>query len=89
MVISDRYQRTKIYTAPIEYFWAWGTLIHEKNLSSKISCQTPFKLIFSIVFKTLFTYEKNKVNEGLGGDESHDKGEAYDDGVGNGSHVRG
>jgi hypothetical protein len=22
---------------------AWGTLIHEKNLKSKISCQTPFK----------------------------------------------
>jgi hypothetical protein len=21
---------------------AWGTLIHEKNLKSKISCQTPF-----------------------------------------------
>ncbi len=39
--------------------------------------------------KTLFTYEKNKVNEGLGSDESHDKGEAYDDGVGNGSHVWG
>jgi hypothetical protein len=29
--------------APMEYLWAWGTLIHEKNLSSKISCQTPFK----------------------------------------------
>ncbi len=28
----------------MEYLWAWGTLIHEKNLSSKISCQTPFKL---------------------------------------------
>jgi hypothetical protein len=29
--------------APMEYLWAWGTLIHEKNLKSKISCQTPFK----------------------------------------------
>jgi hypothetical protein len=29
--------------APVEYLWAWGTLIYEKNLSSKISCQTPFK----------------------------------------------
>ncbi len=28
----------------MEYLWAWGTLIHEKNLSSKISCQTPLKL---------------------------------------------
>ncbi len=27
----------------MEYLWATGTLIHEKNLSSKISCQTPFK----------------------------------------------
>jgi hypothetical protein len=26
----------------MEYFGAWGTLIHEKNLKSKISCQTPF-----------------------------------------------
>jgi hypothetical protein len=29
--------------APKEYLGAWGTLIHEKNLKSKISCQTPFK----------------------------------------------
>jgi hypothetical protein len=29
--------------APMEYSGAWGTLIHEKNLKSKISCQTPFK----------------------------------------------
>jgi hypothetical protein len=28
---------------PMEYLGAWGTLIHEKNLKSKISCQTPFK----------------------------------------------
>jgi hypothetical protein len=27
----------------MEYLEAWGTLIHEKNLKSKISCQTPFK----------------------------------------------
>ncbi len=33
----------KIQNGPNEYLWAWGTLIHEKNLSSKISCQTPFK----------------------------------------------
>jgi hypothetical protein len=31
--------------APMEYLEAWGTLIHEKNLKSKISCQTPFKKI--------------------------------------------
>ncbi len=30
---------------PKEYLGAWGTLIHEKNLKSKISCQTPFKLL--------------------------------------------
>jgi hypothetical protein len=27
----------------MKYLGAWGTLIHEKNLKSKISCQTPFK----------------------------------------------
>jgi hypothetical protein len=27
----------------MEYLGAWGTLIHEKNLKSKISCKTPFK----------------------------------------------
>jgi hypothetical protein len=27
----------------MEYLGAWGTLIHEKNLKSKIFCQTPFK----------------------------------------------
>jgi hypothetical protein len=27
----------------MDYLGAWGTLIHEKNLKSKISCQTPFK----------------------------------------------
>jgi hypothetical protein len=28
----------------MEYLWAWGTLIHEKNLRSKILCQTPFNI---------------------------------------------
>jgi hypothetical protein len=28
----------------MEYLGTWGTLIHEKNLKSKISCQTPFKM---------------------------------------------
>ncbi len=28
----------------MEYLGAWGTLIHEKNLKSKTSCQTPFKI---------------------------------------------
>ena len=32
----------------MEYLEAWGTLIHEKNLKSKISCQTPFKGTVSI-----------------------------------------
>jgi hypothetical protein len=27
----------------MEHLGAWGTLIHEKNLKSKFSCQTPFK----------------------------------------------
>jgi hypothetical protein len=30
----------------MEYLGAWGTLIHEKNLKSKISCQTPFNDFF-------------------------------------------
>ncbi len=34
----------KFKTAPMEYLGAWGTLIHEKKLRSKISCQTPFNL---------------------------------------------
>jgi hypothetical protein len=33
----------------MEDLGAWGTLIHEKNLKSKISCQTPFKFIFLLV----------------------------------------
>ncbi len=33
----------------MEYLWAWGTLIHEKNLSSNISCQTPFNEKFVVV----------------------------------------
>ena len=28
----------------MEYLGARGTLTHEKNLKSKISCQTPFKM---------------------------------------------
>ncbi len=28
----------------MEHLGAWGTLIHEKNLEPKISCQTPFKI---------------------------------------------
>ena len=30
---------------PMRYSEAWGTLIYEKNLKSKISCQTPFKVL--------------------------------------------
>ncbi len=33
----------KFKKAPMEYLGACGTLIHEKNLKSKISCQSPFK----------------------------------------------
>jgi hypothetical protein len=29
----------------MEYLGARGTMIHEKNLKSKIPCQTPFKLL--------------------------------------------
>jgi hypothetical protein len=34
----------KFETALMEYSGAEETLIHEKNLKSKISCQTPFKI---------------------------------------------
>ncbi len=46
----------------MEYLGAWGTLIHEKNLKSKISCQTPFKItcrwfsVFCIGHQRLLTY---------------------------------
>ena len=33
---------------PLRYSEARGTLIYEKNLKSKISCQTPFKALFSL-----------------------------------------
>jgi hypothetical protein len=33
----------------MEYLGAWGTLIHEKNLKSKISCQTLFKYYWRTV----------------------------------------
>ncbi len=37
----------------MEYLGAWGTLIHEKNLKSKISCQNPFKVHF--IFGTFYS----------------------------------
>jgi hypothetical protein len=40
----------------MEYLGAWGTLIHEKNLKSKISCQTPFKGIAMTNLKTTSQY---------------------------------
>jgi hypothetical protein len=40
--ISANFQKNS-KRAPMEYLGAWGTLIHEKNLKSKISRQTPFK----------------------------------------------
>jgi hypothetical protein len=33
----------------MEYWGAWGTLIHEKNLKSKISRQTPLKVLVFVV----------------------------------------
>jgi hypothetical protein len=35
--------------APMEYLETWGTLIHEKNLKSKILCQIPFKCATSAI----------------------------------------
>ncbi len=39
----------------MEYWGAWGTLIHEKKRRSKISCQTPFKAIPFLPFISLFS----------------------------------
>ncbi len=38
------------------YSGALGTLIYEKNLMSKISCQTPLKILFWTEFRTLKNY---------------------------------
>jgi hypothetical protein len=43
---------------PMGYSGALGTLIYEKNLMSKISCQTPFKL-----------YKNYTAQEGHSGDD--------------------
>ncbi len=37
----------------MEYLEAWGTLIHEKNLKSKISCQTPFNNAKSVILSVI------------------------------------
>ncbi len=39
---------------PLRYSEARGKLIYEKNLKSKISCQTPFKL-FTQFYQNLFS----------------------------------
>ncbi len=36
----------------MEYLGAWGTLINEKNLKSKISCQTSFKNVKIVNFRS-------------------------------------
>jgi hypothetical protein len=46
----------------MEYLWAWGTLIHEKNLSSKISCQTPFNLDQAAVLR-MVQFKKKYTDE--------------------------
>ncbi len=45
--INSRISPRIFEKAPMEYLGAWGTLIHEKNLKSKISFQTPFKEKFN------------------------------------------
>jgi hypothetical protein len=34
----------------MRYSEAQGTLIYEKNLKSKISCQTPFNILFVVTY---------------------------------------
>jgi hypothetical protein len=43
----------------MEYLGAWGTLIHKKNLKSKISCQTPFNSCARGLGRT-HLYNKNR-----------------------------
>jgi hypothetical protein len=43
----------------MEYLGAWGTLIHEKNLKSKISCQTPFKTS-QVVLRTVRSLDSRR-----------------------------
>jgi hypothetical protein len=45
--ISPRIFCKKFETAPMQYLGAQGTMFHEKNLKLKISCQTPFKGLWS------------------------------------------
>jgi hypothetical protein len=45
----------------MEYLEAWGTLIHEKNLKSKISCQTPFKDEQACGFMSLFWHQSRQI----------------------------
>jgi hypothetical protein len=40
----------------MEYLEAWGTLIHEKKLKSKISCQTPFKQLYYAMVHSHLSY---------------------------------
>ncbi len=47
--------RKKLKLPQLEHLGAWGTLILEKHLKSKISCQTPFKLMKKVkIQKKLF-----------------------------------
>jgi hypothetical protein len=41
------------------YSVAWGTLIYEKNLKPKISCQTPFKYTVHTFVKKVLEANQN------------------------------
>jgi hypothetical protein len=45
----------------MEYLEAWVTLIHEKNLKSKILCQTPFKRMLSMRLMS-YAYDEHALN---------------------------
>ncbi len=44
------------------YSGAQGTLIYEKNLMSKISCQTPFKYIITFIALEVELFYKSRFN---------------------------
>jgi hypothetical protein len=48
---------------PMRYSEARGTLIYEKNLKSKISCQTPFNQQKGPILPTTLSYVKQNMHQ--------------------------
>ncbi len=59
----------------MEYLGAWGTLIHEKNLKSKISCQTPCNISFHSTINRMTKFP-SKSGAGPAEDDQYSRPEA-------------